>query len=119
MHFLFFHFFFFRLNNYIAPLGRPEFVVSDLESIVMTWNSSKTSKYTVQIWNNRTLVWEDTRCKESTIPGSCVIESPRATVVDLKPSTSYYFRIYVSKASISAPSEPMETKELGGSIDLQ
>lgn len=114
-----FPFLFFRLNNCIVPLGRPEFVVSDLQSIVVTWKSSKTSKYTVQIWNNRTLVWEDTRCKESTIAGSCMIESPRATVVDLKPSTTYYFRIYVSQASISAPSEPMETKELGGSIDLQ
>ena len=94
-------------------MGRPEFVVSDLKSIVVTWTSSKTSKYAVQIWNNRTLVWEATLCAESTIAGSCVTESPRATVVDLKPSTTYYFRIYVSKVSTSAPSEPMKTAELG------
>jgi len=96
-----------------APLGRPEFVVSDLTSIVVTWMSSKTSKYFVQIWNNRTLVWEATRCTESTIAGACVTESPRATIVDLKPSTTYYFRIYVSKVSVSSPSEPMKTTKLG------
>lgn len=99
---------------HIAVLERPKFVFSDLESVVMTWKSSKSSKYTVQIWNNRTLVWEATRCRESTSPGSCVTESHKATVVELKPSTEYYFRIYVSKLSISAPSEPMKTKDLGG-----
>ena len=80
----------------------------------MSWNSSKTSKYTVQIWNNDTLGWDITRCRESTIADACMTENPRATVVDLKPSSTYYFRIYVSKLSISAPSEPMKTKELGG-----
>ena len=94
-------------------MGRPEFVVSDLTSIAVTWMSSKTSKYFVQTWNNRTLVWEATRCTESTIAGACVTESPRATIVDLKPSTTYYFRIYVSKVSVSAPSEPMKTTKLG------
>lgn len=107
------------LNNYIAALGRQEFVFSDLESIVMTWNSSKSSKYTVQIWNNMSAVWEAAHCEESTMADSCATESPRATVMDLKPSTIYYFRIYVSKAAISAPSEPMKTKELGGLTVLE
>ncbi|XP_078379703.1 scavenger receptor cysteine-rich domain superfamily protein-like isoform X2 [Oculina patagonica] len=96
-----------------AVLERPEFVFSDLESIVMKWKFSKSSKYTVQIWNNSTLVWETTRCKESKSPGSCVTKSHKATVVELKPSTEYYFRIYVSKLSVSAPSQPMKTKDLG------
>lgn len=99
-------------------MERPEFVFSDLESIVMKWKFSKSSKYTVQIWNNSTLVWEATRCKESKSPGSCVTKSHKATVVELKPSTEYYFRIYVSKLSVSAPSQPMKTKDLGGLIIL-
>lgn len=109
---------FFFLNKNIAVLERPKFVASDLESVVMRWKSSKSSKFTVQIWSNKTLAWEATPCTESISAGSCVTESPKATVVDLKPSTAYYFRIYVNKVSISASSEPMRTKKLGGSIFL-
>lgn len=91
---------------------------SDLESVFMLWNSSKSSKYTVQMWNNKTLSWQTARCIKNTFAGPCVIEVPRARVISLRPSTTYYFRIYVSKAMISAPSKPMKTKRLGRLIAL-
>ena len=92
----------------VAALGPPEFVSSDFESIAMKWNASKSSKFAVQLWNNKTRTWVTAHCKESMAADSCVKESPRATVVNLKPSTLYYFRIYVSRLSVSSPSEPMK-----------
>ena len=103
----------------VAALGPPEFVSSDLESIAMTWNASKSSKFAVQLWNNKTRTWFTAHCKESMAADSCVKESPRATVVNLKSSTLYYFRIYVSRLSVSSPSEPMKTKNLGMSTGIK
>lgn len=96
----------------LGALGPPEFVSSDFVNIDISWNSSRSSKFTVQMWNKDTMTWASAYCKESLIADSCVRESLKATVVNLKPSTTYYFRIFVSRLSISTPSGPMKTKNL-------
>ena len=103
----------------MAVSGRPEYVSSELDSIFMTWISSQSLNYTVQMWNNKTRSWETTRCYESKAVGSCVVDAPRATIVGLTSSSTYFFRIIVDNMTISATSKPMKTQELGKMIHYQ
>ena len=114
-----FFFYFLSLNNSATVSGRPEYVSSDLDSVYMTWISSQSLNYTVQMWNNKTWSWETARCYESKAAGSCVVVAPRATVVGLTSSSTYFFRIIVDNTTISATSKPMKTKQHGELIRYQ
>ena len=93
-----------------APLRKPQLLFRGVSTTGLTWGATRPSNYLVQKWNNNTLSWENARCLESSVPGSCVVYSPWSTIAGLKPSTVYYFRIYVTDSVTSPSSEPIKTR---------
>ena len=94
-------------------VGQPQFVANDLESIAISWNSSRSMNFTVQTWNNDTSSWEDTRCNASIADGICLVDNPRATVINLRPSSMFFFKVSARENITSSASKRMKTKELG------
>lgn len=94
-------------------VGQPQLIANELESITINWNSSRSMNFTVEKWNNDTSSWQDTRCYASTAVGSCMVNNPWATVINLRPSTLYIFRISARDSITSPASREMKTKELG------
>ena len=99
--------------KFIDFVGQPQFVVNGLESITISWNSSRSMNFTVQTWNNGTSSWEDTRCNTSIAEGICLVDNPRATVINLRPSSLYFFKVTARDKITSSASKRMKTKELG------
>ncbi|XP_078379682.1 scavenger receptor cysteine-rich domain-containing protein DMBT1-like isoform X2 [Oculina patagonica] len=93
-------------------VGPPQFTANDLESITISWNSSRSMNFTVQTWNNGTSSWEDTRCDASIVTGSCLVDKQRAIVINLRPSSLYIFRVSARNNITSPASKEMKTKQL-------
>lgn len=103
----------FNVSKFIDFVGKPQFVANDLGSITIIWNSSRSMNFTVQTWNNGTSSWEDTRCNASIAVRICLVANPRATVINLKPSSVYIFRVSARDDITSPASKGIKTKELG------
>ena len=99
-------------------LAIPQFVSSTLDTVTIRCSVPDVTQitYTVQIWLNTTQKWRDTRCRQYTVNGSCVVRTPKAiiTVMGLDPGHEYYFRLVSPYMPVySQVSEPVATKELG------